>query len=244
MEADLESLRNGPMEERPLLGWNVNVFPAMPAALEISSFHSPVVDCALQGDKIFCMAITADQCRRTIGTLVRIVRARDGENGRVILWVECLSSFQVVRQWLASDCVMAQILPLDDISVADEEAKEATGTVGHQHSASGMVTKKDIARIPTIELAHLAVDVICDLIEDDLPWLGQHILDAYGYCTRDPATLPWWLVSFMPVSVTQKVRMLATTSVRSGSRSAGNGGLTLASSRRTRLCSCCSFIGP
>jgi hypothetical protein len=214
MEAEVERLRNALTEARPMMGWNVNVFPKMPAALEMSTSRWPVVDRALQGDKIFGMSIAVESGRRTIGTLVRIVSVSDGESGRVMLRVECLSRFQVVRQWLASDCVMAQIRPLDDISIADEEAKEARETAGHQGFVSGAVTRENIARIPTAELADIAMDVIYGLTGDNPAWLDRRILNAYGYCPRDPVTLPWWLVSVMPVSVTQKARMLATTSVR------------------------------
>jgi hypothetical protein len=171
---------------------------------------------ALENNNLLAMSIPADRGRRRIGMLVRIFENHIDVNGQLFIHVVGVSRFTVVKQWMADGCVLARILPLDDISIADEGALEAKGTMAEQQEGIlDPMTKKDLNRIPTAALMHAAVKFIDDLLKDpSTNWINREMVPAWG-CPDDPLYFPWWFACVVAdVSVTEKVRLLGSTSVR------------------------------
>jgi hypothetical protein len=175
-----------------------------------------MVTCALETDKLLAMSIPIDQEQRYIGILVRIIENHIDDEGQLFIHVVGVSRFTVVKQWTADNCVLAQILPLDDISIADEEAREAKETTtGQQEGILDQVTKEDLGRLPTAALMHAAATFIDGLLNDpSTDWFNREIVPVWR-CPDDPAFFPWWFACVLGgVTVTQKVRILRSTSVR------------------------------
>jgi hypothetical protein len=175
-----------------------------------------MVLCALENDNLLAMSIPAGQGRRRIGILVRIFEHHIDDNGQLFIHVVGVSRLSVVNQWVVDGCVLARILPLDDISIADEEAREARETTaGGQEGILDQVTKEDLDRLPTATLMHAAVKLTDGLLDDpSTNWINREMVPAWG-CPDDPVYFPWWFACAVAgVSVTEKVRLLGSTSVR------------------------------
>jgi hypothetical protein len=175
-----------------------------------------MVLCALENDNLLAMSIPAGQGRRRIGILVRIFEHHIDDNGQLFIHVVGVSRLSVVNQWVVDGCVLARILPLDDIRIADEEAREARETTaGGQEGILDQVTKEDLDRLPTAALMNAAVKLIDGLLEDpSTDWFNREIVPVWR-CPDDPAFFPWWFACVLGgVTVTQKVRILRSTSVR------------------------------
>ena len=171
---------------------------------------------ALENDSLLAMSIPAEGGRRRIGILVRIIENHIDGDGQLFIHVVAVSRLTVVNEWMADGCVLARVLPLDDISIADEEAREVKETTaGQQEGILDQVTKEDLDRIPTATLMHAAVELINGLIEDpSSDWFNHEMVPVWG-CPDDPVHFPWWFACILAgVNVTEKVRLLGSTSVR------------------------------
>ncbi|PHH66052.1 hypothetical protein CDD81_577 [Ophiocordyceps australis] len=108
-------------------------FPYMPTFLHIfEPRYRLMIRRALEGDRTFGMVLPKPQRRSgdahfcELGTLLRIVNAQFYPDGRSLIETVGLSRFRVVRYGLLDGYTVAKTERVDDVSVEEEEALEAT----------------------------------------------------------------------------------------------------------------------
>ncbi|PHH68289.1 hypothetical protein CDD82_664 [Ophiocordyceps australis] len=108
-------------------------FPYMPTFLHIfEPRYRLMIRRALEGDRTFGMVLPKSQRRSgdahfcELGTLLRIVNAQFYPDGRSLIETVGLSRFRVVRYSLLDGYTVAKTERVDDVSVEEEEALEAT----------------------------------------------------------------------------------------------------------------------
>lgn len=194
---------------------------------------------AVEGDRTFGMVLprpTLDPGEpdfMELGVLLRIVNIEFFPDGRSLLETVGVSRFKITRHGFLDGYVVANIEKVDDISLAEEEALEASelghgrdvtfqggqGSVGDvspsmAQLASTTSPTSDLESMPTKELANLGVEFVRRMQVQSVPWLAARMLAIYGECPEDPATFPWWFSCVFPVSDAEKYRLLGTSSVR------------------------------
>ncbi|KAK3296285.1 uncharacterized protein B0H64DRAFT_166922 [Chaetomium fimeti] len=203
-------------EDRPMLLAQA-LFPGMIATLDIPDHYWVAVHRALEGDKILAVCATINGTPTGVGTLAKILENNRFENMSRIK-VMGVARFRVSRTRAANDgCVVGEIWPLDDISLADEEDNEARETMGN-HNKNNMTCRADVPRTATRCLSGLATYVIhkC-LTKGGHAWLkegaafSRHFGQTFPY---DPVVLPWWFANIAPISDSQRVGLLVSKSVR------------------------------
>lgn len=127
------------------------------------------------------------------------------------------SRFRVKRWSLHSGgYVIAEVEDLEDVSLYEEENREAEEMLNAPTRPADFkpTTYDDLTYMFTKDLMKFAFDTI-QLISGTAPaWLNLRIIALYGPCPSDPILFPWWLGSIIPVSLNEKARLLAQTTVR------------------------------
>ncbi|KAI1134901.1 hypothetical protein F5Y05DRAFT_416799 [Hypoxylon sp. FL0543] len=224
-------------------------FPRMPTFLHVfEPRYRLMIRRAMEGDRTFGMVLhnpshaPGEPEFMELGTLLRIVNIEFFPDGRSLLETVGVSRFRVIRHGLLDGYVVANIEKVDDISVAEEEAMEASETMrarGMRELATEPSTPdpmspeqavpsrsrglsastEDIETLPTRELVELGVDFVRRMRARSVAWLTARVLAIYGECPTDPAVFPWWLASILPVKDEEKYRLLGTSSVGTGKAS-------------------------
>jgi ATP-dependent protease La (LON) substrate-binding domain/Zinc finger, C3HC4 type (RING finger) len=166
------------------------------------------------------------------GTLLHIVSVQLLADGRSLIETIGVSRFRVVKHGNVDGYCIGQIERIEDISLADEEALEASeisqanapralsadehfGASPHQHSISSYRTDiPNVDSISTKDLMATSMQFVRTMQAQSAPWLRTRILQIYGDCPDDPASFPWWFASVFPIAESEKYELLATTSVR------------------------------
>ncbi|KAI0476689.1 ATP-dependent protease La domain-containing protein [Xylaria cf. heliscus] len=200
-------------------------FPGMPLFLHIfEPRYRLMIRRAMEGDRMFGMvlarATTGDLDFMELGILLRIVKIEYLFDGRSVLETVGVSRFRITQHGFLDGYVVANIEKVDDISLAEEEALEAselshasdTTAVETSYSPPGSTDRLD--SISTRELVNLGVNFVRKMQIESVHWLTTQILGAYGECPEDPAIFPWWFACVFPISATEKYGLLATLSVR------------------------------
>ena len=112
-------------------------FPMMPTFLHIfEPRYRLMIRRALEGDRTFGMVMprqsrhSADAQFYELGTLLRIVNAQFYPDGRSLIETVGLSRFRVLRHGQLDGYLVGRMERIDDVSLEEEEAMEAT-EVGH-----------------------------------------------------------------------------------------------------------------
>jgi len=115
---------------------------------------------------------------------------------------------------------------IDDVSLAEEEALEAaqmtaaaaaatTADPNHPSQEPRPISPTDpLSTLPTQELMQRATAFIQRMKTISAPWLHSRVLQVYGEAPDDPALFPWWFASVLPITESEKYRLLETRSVR------------------------------
>lgn len=219
-------------------------FPRMPTFLHVfEPRYRLMIRRAMEGDRTFGMVLhtpsraPGDPDFFELGTLLRIVNIEFFPDGRSLLETTGVSRFKVTRHGYLDGYVVGNIEKIDDISVAEEEAIEASETM-HAHGVrdfspepvphdpanaeSGASTRPgavpisldELETMSTRELVDMGVDFVRRMRGQSVAWLTARVLAIYGECPTDPAIFPWWLASILPVKDKEKYRLLGTSSVR------------------------------
>ncbi|KAI0447980.1 ATP-dependent protease La domain-containing protein [Xylaria telfairii] len=213
-------------------------FPGMPLFLHVfEPRYRLMIRRAMEGDRTFGMVLAklTEPGFMDIGVLLRIVKIEYLFDGRSVLQTIGISRFRTTRHGLLDGYVVANIEKVDDISLAEEEALEAselshasaTVTPETFSSTSESTESPSVAStspftipvdsldsISTRGLVNLGVNFVRKMQTDDTYWLTPQILSKYGECPDSPDTFPWWFASVFPVSAPEKYMLLATSSVR------------------------------
>ncbi|KAI0460480.1 ATP-dependent protease La domain-containing protein [Xylaria acuta] len=219
-------------------------FPDMPLFLHIfEPRYRLMIRRTMEGDRMFGMVLARSTPNpgepdfMELGVLLRIVKIEYLFDGRSVLETVGVSRFRTTRHGFLDGYIVANIEKVDDISLAEEEALEAselnhaTNTVAPETwcSTSGStgaelpseaepssitIPVDSLDSIPTRELVNLGVAFVRKMQAESVHWLTSQILAAYGECPENPATFPWWFACVFPVNAAEKYRLLATLSVR------------------------------
>ncbi|KAI0378737.1 hypothetical protein F5Y04DRAFT_272437 [Hypomontagnella monticulosa] len=221
-------------------------FPRMPTFLHIfEPRYRLMIRRAMEGDRTFGMVLHTtshgpdEPNFLELGTLLRIVNIEFFPDGRSLLETVGISRFRVTRHGWLDGYIVGNIEKIDDISVAEEEAIEASETARSNgvrelatepttpdpanpeeavpfRSRALPVSLDDLETMSTRELVEFGVDFVRRMRAQSVAWLTARVLAIYGECPTDPATFPWWLASILPVKDEEKYKLLGTSSVGTG----------------------------
>lgn len=215
-------------------------FPMMPTFLHIfEPRYRLMLRRAVAGDRLFGMVLpkrprhSGDANFHELGTLLRIINVQYYPDGRSLIETMGISRFQILEHGTMDGYAMGKVTRIDDISLEEEEAVEArevsppTSVSGDGAAADGPdspgsdndssrvpQTVDDVETMSTQALMEYARDFVTRMRAQSVPWLTERMLVIYGECPDDPAILPWWLASTLPVRDLEKYRLLGTSSVR------------------------------
>ncbi|KAI1102650.1 hypothetical protein F4804DRAFT_343059 [Jackrogersella minutella] len=222
-------------------------FPRMPTFLHVfEPRYRLMIRRAMERDRTFGMVLHTPS--RTpdgpdfmeLGTLLRIVNIEFFPDGRSLLETVGVSRFRVTDHGWLDGYVVGNIEKIDDISVAEEEAMEASETMRGQgirelalqsptpgtanveqpapaRSRAMSVSLEDLETMSTRDLVAVGVEFVRIMRAQSVAWLTARVLSIYGECPTDPAIFPWWLASILPVKDSEKYKLLSTSSVGTGS---------------------------
>jgi Lon protease-like protein len=219
-------------------------FPTMPLFLHVfEPRYRLMIRRAMEGDRTFGIVMDrpapgpGEPHFMELGVLLRIVKIEFFADGRSLLETVGISRFIITRHGLLDGYVVANIEKVDDISLAEEEALEAsevgrdgdtlvTETQDATQESTGVeppstspsptrtFSVSDLDSVPTRQMVDFGVDFVRRMRAQSVHWLASQMLTVYGECPTDPATFPWWFACVMPVSDAEKYRLLGTSSVR------------------------------
>jgi Lon protease-like protein len=166
------------------------------------------------------------------GTMLHIVNLHLMPDGRSLIETIGVSRFRVLRHGTLDGYTVGKVERVDDISIAEEEALEASETSNsspsrqvsaeeHFGAPPHHVTNSNEPR-PTLNfdtmstqgLVRIGSSFVKKMREQSAPWLHRRVFHAYGEPPDDPALFPWWFVSVLPIADAEKYKLLATSSVR------------------------------
>lgn len=221
MRLEYPYLQDGSGPSMPLFVCTVS-FPCMPTLLHVfeQKYRSMMrrVWGDGHGDKHFGMVLPdRDNVTVPVGVRLRIDEFNGLPDGRSLLETTGTSRFRVKRHGVHEDgYVIAEIEDLEDVSLLEEENREAAEIMAAPPLPSDFqpTTHEDLNNMTTKELMEYAYTSITLLHQSSPNWLHARILAIYGQCPNDPGLFPWWLGSIIPADETQKVRLLEQVTVR------------------------------
>ncbi|KAI9732236.1 MAG: hypothetical protein M1818_007555 [Claussenomyces sp. TS43310] len=168
------------------------------------------------------------------GTLLHIVNLQLLPDGRSLIETVGVSRFRVVDHGTLDAYLVGQVERIDDISLADEEALEASetatpstarplsaaehfGSLPHHGAWPGTGQQDALGETQTLStqaLMERSTAFVRKMKDQSAPWLQTRVIQAYGPCPTDPALFPWWFASILPVAEVEKYKLLETRSVR------------------------------
>lgn len=168
------------------------------------------------------------------GTMLKIVNMQLMPDGRSLIETIGVSRFRVLKHGIRDGYTVGKIERVDDISITEEEALEASET--SSSSASSHSSAQDdfgapLHNLPTPDctepppapdldttstqnLMEIGTFFVKKMREQSAPWLHRKVLHAYGEPPDDPALFPWWFASVLPIADEEKYKLLSTTNVR------------------------------
>lgn len=219
-------------------------FPSMPTFLHVfEPRYRLMIRRAMEADRTFGMVLYAEPGSNDglgfhpIGTLLRIINIEFFPDGRSLLETVGVSRFRVRDHRLLDGYLVGKVEKIDDVSLAEEEAMEASETMrtrGRQDFTQGSdgtdpavpgrppsgptpptsLTREDIDGMATRELLETGIRFVTKMRRQSVAWLANRVLAIYGEYPNDPALFPWWFASVLPVTEEEKYRLLGTSSVR------------------------------
>lgn len=148
-----------------------------------------------------------------VGTLVQIEHYQLLPDGRSYVQCRGISRFKVVSYDDLDGYMVARTQLLQDIALFEEERLEAEETSVAALEQSEQVLEI-LDRLPTTQLHQIAMDFVRRGQAQSARWVTGGIIQAYGEPPEDPATLPFWLASVLPLTDQERYRLLPATSVR------------------------------
>jgi hypothetical protein len=208
-------------------------FPSMPLFLHVfEPRYRLMIRRAMEGNRTFGMVLNRPRPGpdepefMELGVLLRIVRIEFFNDGRSLLETIGVSRFKITRHGLLDGYTVANIEKVDDISLAEEEAIEAS-EVGQRTSAHAsdttstttpsrpaILAASDLDTVSTREMLEFSISFVRTMQAQSVHWLATRMLTIYGECPDDPATFPWWFACILPVKDAEKYKLLGTSSVR------------------------------
>lgn len=152
------------------------------------------------------------------GTLMTIERFELLPDGRSLVIATGVSRFRVIKSNLTDGYYVGHIERLDDISISEEERREALETSTYNPDTpalpEGVQPEWRMDIMPTQDLFDMTLDFVRKQHREGAPWLHPRALLAFGNEPTDPSLFPWWFASVLNVSDEDKYTLLSMTSVR------------------------------
>ena len=207
-------------------------FPSMPTFIHVfEPRYRLMIRRALEGNKRFGMlmfnrtaAPQGDSGATQFmeyGTMLQVVNVQLMPDGRSLVEALGVSRFKVCAWAMLDGYVVGSVDRVEDISLMEEEQLEAEETSAAQAAASSSHTESeeadfpvDLNHLPTRRLFKLCIEYIFQERAKGVVWLQQRIVNTYGEPPQDPALLPYWLATILPIADEEKYLLLKTTSVR------------------------------
>ncbi|KAE8329070.1 ATP-dependent protease [Aspergillus sergii] len=143
------------------------------------------------------------------GTALVVDRYELLPDGRSLVVATGLYRFKVLSSYMLDMYYVGKIQRVDDISVIEEENREALET-----SVADASGEQPLESMSTQQLFQLGLDFVRKQHRQAAPWLHPRVLLAYGDIPTEPSHFPWWFASVLPVWEEEKYALLSTTSVR------------------------------
>ncbi|KXX79823.1 LON peptidase N-terminal domain and RING finger protein 1 [Madurella mycetomatis] len=171
---------------------------------------------ALEGDRTFGMVMHHPTGFMQLGTLLRIVKHEFLPDGRSLIQTVGTSRFRILEHDTLDGYMVARIQIINDISVAEEEEREAAELLDNDGGLRVRfpTTIEEIEQTPTRDLLGFAIDFVQRMQSQGASWLSIRDRAVYGACPHDPAHFPWWFAAVFPIKDAEKYKLLGTTSVR------------------------------
>jgi len=193
-------------------------FPAMPTPLFIfEPRYRKMVRRAWEGTRHFGMvlpniAATGDPGQNPFmeyGTMLRIESVQLRSDGCSHIWTVGVSKFRIERWGYRDDYIVAKVARVDDLPLAEEESFE--------QSCLGTLSGDTLLSLPvpgqtTMEAFQTCAD-FCDRMVS-LNTASPDVLLTFGPRPDDPALLPYWVASVLPIVEQEKYRLIHSRSVR------------------------------
>ncbi|CAM1503005.1 Fc.00g077810.m01.CDS01 [Cosmosporella sp. VM-42] len=213
-------------------------FPHMPTFLHIfEPRYRLMIRRALEGDRTFGMVLPRrarnheEAPFHELGTLLRVVNVQYYPDGRCLIETVGLSRFRVLRHGFLDGYTVGKTERIDDVSLEEEEAMEASEaspgreaepeevfdddkSESSERRDSNPMSPSDVDTMSTQKLMEFATSFVARMRDQSVPWLAERMLSIYGECPEDAAIFPWWFASMLPVRDLEKYRLLGTSSVR------------------------------
>ncbi|KAE8351788.1 ATP-dependent protease [Aspergillus coremiiformis] len=151
------------------------------------------------------------------GTVLVVDRYELLPDGRSLIVATGLYRFKVLSSYVVDMYYVGRIQRVDDISVIEEESREAMETSvagGSSLSTENTSDEQPLESMSTQQLFQLGLDFVRKQHRRGAAWLHPRVLLAYGDIPTEPTQFPWWFASVLPVSDEDKYALLSTTSVR------------------------------
>ena len=217
-EAELEREGNTPIFPVTL------AFPAMPTFLHIfEPRYRLMVRRAVEGNGKFGMVMHNRRGQpqgqlgsvhfKQYGTMLQIQNLEMLPDGRSLIEARGVSRFKILSTGMHDGYIDAQTETIDDISLDEEENREAHET-SNAIAPSDSMALPSLANFSTQELLRIGLDFIDKNRATSEPWLHERILAAYGQPPNDAAIFPYWIACVLPIQDEEKYQLLMITSVR------------------------------
>ncbi|KAL5359811.1 PUA-like domain-containing protein [Aspergillus floccosus] len=147
------------------------------------------------------------------GTVLVVDRYELLPDGRSLVVATGVSRFKVLGSVLVDGYHVGRIQRVEDISITEEEAREALETSATAVDAVEG-SERPLDSMSTQELFQFGLDFVRRQHGQGAVWLRPRALLAYGDIPTDPVRFPWWFASILPVWEEEKYALLSATSVR------------------------------
>ncbi|KAE8380729.1 hypothetical protein BDV26DRAFT_279348 [Aspergillus bertholletiae] len=151
------------------------------------------------------------------GTALVVDRYELLPDGRSLVVATGLYRFKVLSSYVLDMYYVGRIQRVDDISVIEEENREAleiSGAGASSLPAADASGEQPLESMSTQQLFQLGLDFVRKQHSKAALWLHPRVLLVYGDIPTEPSRFPWWFASVLPVWEEEKYRLLSTTSVR------------------------------
>ncbi|QIW95392.1 hypothetical protein AMS68_000910 [Peltaster fructicola] len=146
------------------------------------------------------------------GTMLRIIHAQLMPDGTSVVESRGIYRFRVRAHGTHDGYAVGNVERVEDLPLDEEERIEAIET-----SRPILPTDEpgaDLERMSTQDLLALGHDFINRMRNRSAIWLQQRVLNTHGQPPNDAALFPFWFASVLPISDSEKYKLLGTTTVR------------------------------
>lgn len=146
------------------------------------------------------------------GTMLRIIHSQLMPDGTSVVESRGIYRFRVKAFGTHDGYTVGNVERLEDLPLDAEERIEAAEVA--RPSSPSDEPGADLDRLSTQDLLALGHAFIDRMRGRSAIWLQQRVLDIHGQPPSDAAFFPYWFASVLPISDSEKYKLLGTTTVR------------------------------